>query len=128
MNKRGWLIPILIITLNVLAIILRWGSLSEILPAHFDLDGNAGGTMPRTTLLFYPLIGAVVCLIGYFIARAKGKLGTGMIILTSGIALILFFSTLVTLTSGQYPAFMIAEPIILLTAVVSSIIGIVRSR
>ena len=128
MNKRGWIIPILIITLNVLAIFLRWGSLSEILPAHFDLDGNAGGTMPRTTLLFYPLIGAVVCLIGYLIARAKGKLGTGMIILTSGIALILFFSTLVTLTSGQYPAFMIAEPIILLTAVVSSIIGIVRSR
>ncbi|MBR5610620.1 MAG: DUF1648 domain-containing protein [Bacteroidales bacterium] len=83
MNKRGWLIPILIITLNVLAIILRWGSMSEILPAHFDLEGNAGGTMPRTTLLFYPLIVAVVCLIGYFIARAKGKLGTGMIILTA---------------------------------------------
>lgn len=32
----------------------------ELLPAHFDLQGNASGTMPRSVLPLYPLIGAGV--------------------------------------------------------------------
>ena len=67
MNKRGWFIPILIVVLNALAIIVRWSSLSELLPAHYDLQGNAGGTMPRSMLLVYILMGVVVCLIAYVI-------------------------------------------------------------
>lgn len=51
MNKRSWIIPILIVVVNALAIIVRWSSLSELLPAHFNLEGNAAGTMPRTTLI-----------------------------------------------------------------------------
>lgn len=47
MNKNSWFIPILIVALNAFAIIDRWGSLPELLPAHYDLQGNAGGTMPR---------------------------------------------------------------------------------
>ena len=43
MNKSGWLITILIVAVNVTAIIARWRSLPEILPAHFDLEGNAAG-------------------------------------------------------------------------------------
>ena len=65
MNKRVWFIPILIVALNALAIILKWSSLPDILPAHYDIEGNAGGTMPRNILLIYPFIGAVICLITY---------------------------------------------------------------
>ena len=128
MNKRGWLVPILIVTINALVIIWRWNSLSEILPAHFDLQGNASGTMSRNLLLLYPLIGAAISLIAYVIAQKKQGLQTGLIILISGICLILLSSTLVTLTSGTTPIFMLAEPVILLIAVVGSIISVVKSR
>ena len=128
MNKRGWLVPILIVTINALVIIWRWNSLSEILPAHFDLQGNASGRMSRNLLLLYPLIGAAISLIAYVIAQKKQCLQTGLIILTSGFCLVLLSSTLVTLTSGTTPIFMLAEPVILLIAVVGSIISVFKSR
>lgn len=128
MNKKGWLIPILIVVVNALAIIVQWSSLPEILPAHFDLQGNASGEMERSVLPLYPLIGAAVCLIFFVIARIKHTLQTGLIILASGISLILFFSTLVTLTSGQMPVFMLSEPVILLTAIVAFVISVVKAR
>ena len=128
MNKRGLFIPILIVAINALAIILRWSSLPELLPAHFDLQGNAGGTMPRSVLLLYLLMGAAICLIAYVIARIKPKLQLGLIILTSGICLVLFSSTLVTLTSGTMPIFMLAEPVVLLAAVIGFVVSIVKSR
>jgi hypothetical protein len=127
-NKRSWFIPFLIVALNALAIIIMWGSLSEILPAHFDLEGNASGTMPRNMLLINVLIGAVVCLIAYAIGRIKQKLQKGIVILASGICLVLFSSTMVTLTSGTMPFFMLAEPVILLAAVIGFIVCVVRSR
>ena len=43
MNQRAWLIPIIIVAINALAIAIRWNSLPELLPAHFDLQGNAAG-------------------------------------------------------------------------------------
>ncbi len=130
MSKRAWIIPVLIVAVNALAILIRWKSLPEILPAHFDLQGNAGGSMPRSTLLFYPLIGAVVCGIAYAIARKVGKPGirSGMIILASGIGLVILSSTMVTLTSGTTPVFMLAEPVILLAAIVASVICLVKAR
>ena len=128
MNKRGWLVPILIVTINALVIIWRWNSLSEILPAHFDLQGNASGTMSRNLLLLYPIISAAISLIAYVIAQKKQGLQTGLIILISGICLILLSSTLVTLTSGTTPIFMLAEPVILLIAVVGFIISVVKSH
>ena len=128
MNKRGLFIPILIVAINALAIILRWSSLPELLPAHFDLQGNAVGTMPRSVLLLYLLMGAAICLIAYVIARIKPKLQLGLIILTSGICLVLFLSTLVTLTSGTMPIFMLAEPVVLLAAVIGFVVSIVKSR
>lgn len=128
MNKKGWLIPILIVVVNALAIIVQWSSLPEILPAHFDLQGNASGEMERSVLPLYPLIGAAVCLIFFVIARIKHILQTGLIILASGISLILFFSTLVTLTSGQMPIFMLSEPVILLIAIVAFVISVVKAR
>ena len=108
MNRKGWFIPILIIVATVLAIGVKWSSLPELLPAHFDLEGNASGTMTRGILLLYPLIEAVVCLILYFVARKKEKLQTGLIILSSGISLVLLSSAMVTLTSGTMPVFMLA--------------------
>ena len=128
MKKRSWFIPILILAINALAIIVRWGSLPEILPAHYDLQGNAGGTMPRSVLLLYPLIGAAVCLVAYLIALKKHKLQTGLVILVSGICLVLLSSALVTLTSGTMPIFMLAEPVILLAAVVGFVVCVVKSR
>ena len=128
MKKRSWFIPILILAINALAIVVRWGSLPEILPAHYDLQGNAGGTMQRSVLLLYPLIGAAVSLIAYLIARIKQILQTGLVILASGICLILLSSALVSLTSGTMPIFMLAEPVILLAAVVGFVVCVVRSR
>jgi hypothetical protein len=128
MNKRSWFFPILMLLLNALIIIVRWRSLMEIIPAHFDLQGNAGGTMPRSVLLLYPLIGAVICMIAYIIARIKQKFQSALIILTTGISLVLLLSTLVTLTSGTMPIFMLAEPVVLLVAVIGSVVCVVKSR
>ena len=71
MNKNSWFIPILIVALNAFAIIVRWGSLPELLPAHYDLQGNADGTMPRSMLLLYILMGASACLFAYMVGRMK---------------------------------------------------------
>ena len=128
MNKRSWFIPILIVALNALAVVVRWSSLSELLPAHYDLQGNAGGTMPRSMLLLYPLIGAAICLIAYVIGRMKHKLQAGLVILASGICLVLLSSTMVTLTFGTMPVFMLAEPVILLAAVIGFVVCVVKFR
>lgn len=128
MNKKNWLTPILIVALNALAIIIRWSSLPELLPAHYDLQGNADGTMPRSMLFVYVLIGAVICLIAYIIALMNQKLQKGLAILASGICLVLLLSTMVTLTSGTMPIFMLAEPVVLLIAVVGCVVSVVRSR
>ena len=128
MNKRSWLIPFLIVALNALAIMVRWSSLPELLPAHYDLQGNAGGTMPRSMLLLYLLIGVAICVIASVIARKKPKFQTGLVILTSGICLVLFASTMVTLTAGTMPVFMLSEPVILLVAVVGAVVSVMKSR
>ena len=128
MNKRNWLIPMIIVALNALAILVQWNSLPEPLPAHFDLQGNASGTMPRNMLLLYLLMGVVVCLIAYVVGRIKPKLQSGLVILTSGICLVLFLSTMVSLTAGTMPVFMLAEPVILLAAVIGFVVCFVKSR
>ena len=128
MNKRGWFIPILIVVLNALAIIVRWSSLSELLPAHYDLQGNAGGTMPRSMLFVYILMGVVVCLIAYVIGHIKKKFQKGLVVLASGICLVLFSSTMVTLTAGTMPIFMLVEPVILLAAVIGFVVCVIKSR
>ena len=128
MNKRNWLIPILIVALNALAVLVQWNSLPEPLPAHFDLQGNASGTMRRSMLLLYLLMGAAVCLMGYVIGRMKPKLQTGLVILASGICLVLFLSTMVSLTAGTMPVFMLAEPVVLLAAVIAFVVCFVKSR
>ena len=84
--------------------------------------------MPRIVLLLYPLIGATVCLVAWLIARMKQNLQKGLVILTSGIGLVLLSSTMVTLTSGTMPIFMLAEPVILLAAIVAFVICVVKSR
>lgn len=127
MIKNSWHLPILIVTLNALVIIVQWSSLPELLPAHYDLQGNASGTMPRSMLLIYILLGVGVCLIAYIIGRMKQKLQKGLLILASGICLVLLSSTMVTLTSGTMPFFMLAEPVILLIAVVGFIVCVVKS-
>jgi uncharacterized membrane protein len=128
MIKNSWHLPILIVTLNALVIIVQWSSLPELLPAHYDLQGNASGTMPRSMLLIYILLGVGVCLIAYIIGRMKQKLQKGLVVLASGICLVLFSSTMVTLTSGTMPFFMLAEPVILLIAIVGFIVCVVKSH
>ena len=128
MNKRNWLIPMIIVGLNALAILVQWNSLPEPLPAHFDLQGNASGTMSRSMLLLYLLMGVAVCLIAYVIGRMKPKLQSGLVILTSGICLVLFLSTMVSLTAGTMPVFMLAEPVVLLAAVIGFVVCFVKSR
>lgn len=128
MNKKSWLIPVAIVALNALTIIAQWSSLPELLPAHYDLQGNASGTMPRSMLLLYIMMGAGVCLVSYIIGRMKQNIRTSLAILASGICLVLFSSTMVTLTSGTMPIFMLAEPVILLAAVIGAVISVFKSR
>ena len=128
MNKKSWFIPILIVVLNALVIMVRWSYLPEQISAHYDLQGNAGGTMSRSMLLIYILLGVGICLIAYIIGRMKQKLQKGLLILATGICLVLLSSTMVTLTSGTMPFFMLAEPVILLIAVVGFIVCVVKSH
>jgi uncharacterized membrane protein len=128
MNRKCWFIPALIVVINAVAITMCWTSLPEVVPAHFDLQGNAGGSMSRIILMLYPIIGVAVCLAAYMIARKKHELQTGLVILTSGISLVLLSSTMVTLTSGTMPVFMLAEPVILLAAVIGFVVCVVKSR
>ena len=44
------------------------------------------------------------------------------------ISLVLFLSTMVTLTYGTMPIFMLAEPVILLAAVIGFVVCVVKSR
>lgn len=111
MKKTGWLIPISIIAVHAIAIIAKWSSLMELLPAHFDLQGNPSGSMPRSVLPLYPLIGAGVCIVAFVIGYKKPHLKTGLIFLTS----------------GKMPFFMLAEPIVLLAAVVAFVFSLVKS-
>ena len=128
MKIRYWFLPILIIVINILIISVRWNSLPELLPAHFDLKGNASGTMSRNMLLLYTLAETVLCLFAYVVARIKQKLQLGLIILTSGVSLVLLSSTLVSLTSGTMPVFMLVEPVILLVAIIGFIVSVVKSH
>ena len=128
MNKKGWFIPLLIVAVNALAILVKWNSLAEIVPAHFDLEGNAGGSMPRNDLLLFPLIGVAVCLVAFLFARFKRELQKGLVILASGICLVLFLSVLVTLSLGRIPVFMLAETVVLLAAVAGFIVSVVKAR
>ena len=128
MNKRNWIIPILIVAINALAVLVSWNSMQEVIPAHIDLEGNADGSMQRSMLLVYPLIGAAICLLAYVIARMKQKLQMPLVILVSGVSLILFLSTLVALTAGKVPAFMLAEPVVLLATVAAVVVCLVKSR
>jgi hypothetical protein len=121
-KNNKWFIPILIVAANALAVIVKWSSLPELLPAHFDLQGNAGGTMARSMLPLYPAASAAVCLLLWLISRKALRLKTGLVVLSSGISLILLCSTMVTLTAGQMPVFMLAEPVILVAAVVGFIV------
>ena len=128
MKNNKWFIPILVIAVNALAVIVKWSSLPELLPAHFDLQGNASGTMARSMLPLYPAAGAAVFLLSWLIARKAKRLDTGLVILTSGISLILLCSTMVTLTTGKMPVFMLAEPVILVAAVVGFILCLRKDR
>ena len=123
---KRWFIPILIVAVNILAVIVKWRSLPDPLPAHFDLQGNASGTMPRSMLLLYLLIAVASCLIAYLIGLKKPGLQAGLIVLTSGICLVLLCSTMVTLTFGTMPIFMLAEPVILLAAVVGFVVCVFK--
>ena len=84
--------------------------------------------MPRSMMFVYLLMGAAVCLIGYGLGRMKLKLQTGLVVLASGICLVLLSSTMVTLTSGTMPVFMLAEPVILLVAVIGFVVSVVKGR
>lgn len=130
MKKLGWTLPALVVCINAAILLILWNSLSETLPAHFDLEGNASDSISRTTLIYYPVIGAVIGLVAYWIRCRVDKkyFNGGLLILATGIELIILSSTMVTLTTGTKPFFMLAEPVILVAALTAFIIGFVKSR
>jgi len=136
--KYGWMIPAIIIIVNVCAIWIRWSTLPDVLPAHFDPAGNASGSMARTTLIFYPVISLMLCLVAYGIyalannmfklkADEKGLRMCGLHVFTSCLVLTILSSTLVTLTFGKCPIFMFAEPVIMLAGIITLIVCLIRA-
>ena len=73
-----------------------------------------------------PVIGLVIGLLAYWL-RCRFHL-RGLLALTIGIELVLLSSTMVTLTHGTMPVFMLAEPVILVIALAVSITIFVKSR
>ena len=136
--KNGWILPAIIIIVNVCAIWISWKSLPDTLPAHFDPQGNASGSMARTTLIFYPVISLMVCLVAYGVAAMarilflkpdnSGLRLLGLHCLTSAIALTILSSTMVTLTFGTKPLFMFAEPVIIIAGITAFIICLIKAR
>lgn len=138
-HKYSWIVPALIIAANVVAIMVRWNSLPETLLAHFDPEGYASGTMPRSTLILYPIISAVICVIIYALGhwifkRSKNNVNAnrlrvlGLTFLASGVALTILSSSMVTLTQGTNPIFMFAEPVIMFFAIVAFVICMIKAR
>ena len=136
--KNVWIVPAIIIIVNVCAIWIRWHSLPETLPAHFDPQGNASGSIARNTLIYYPVISLLTCLVAYGIAAMarvlflkpdeSGLRLLGLHCLTSAIALTILSSTMVTLTFGAKPIFMFAEPVIMVIGVAVFIVCLIKSR
>lgn len=137
-RKYGWMVPVIIIIVNVCAIWIRWSALPHVLPAHFDPAGNASGSMDRTTLIFYPIISLMLCLVTYGIYTLannmfklkpdeKGLRLCGLHVFASCLALTVLSSTLVTLTMGTNPLFMFAEPILILAGIITLIICLIKA-
>ena len=137
LRKYGWMVPVIIIIVNVCAIWIRWSAMADVLPAHFDPAGNASGSMAKTTLIFYPVISLMLCLVTYGIYTLannifklrpdeKGLRMCGLHVLASCLALTVLSSTLVTLTMGTNPLFMFAEPVLMLAGIITLIICLIK--
>ena len=138
-HKNGWMVPAIIIIVNVCAIWIRWSVLSDVLPAHFDPAGNASGSMAKTTLIFYPVISLMLCLVTYGIYALannifklkpdeRGLRMCGLHVFTSFLALTVLSSTLVTLTMGTCPLFMFAEPVLLIAGITILIVCLIKAK
>lgn len=138
-RKYGWMVPVIIIIVNACAICVRWSALPDVLPAHFDPAGNASGSMDRTTLIYYPIISLMLCLVTYGIYTLannmfklkpdeKGLRIFGLHVFTSCITLTILSSTLVTLTFGKCPIFMFAEPVIMLAGIITLIVCLIKAN
>ena len=138
-RKYGWMVPVIIIIVNVCAIWIRWSALPHVLPAHFDPAGNASGSMGKNTLIFYPVISLMLCLVTYGIyalannifklkADERGMRICGLHVFASSLALTVLSSTLVTLTMGTCPLFMFAEPILIVAGVTTLIIFLIKAK
>ena len=136
-RKYGWMVPVIIIIVNVCAIWIRWSALPDVLPAHFDPAGNASGSMAKTTLIYYPVISLMLCLVTYGIYTLannmfklrpdeKGLRMCGLHVFTSCLTLTVLSSTMVTLTFGTKPIFMFAEPVLLVAGIVTLIVCLTK--
>ncbi len=136
-TKNGWMIPTIIIIVNACAICIRWSALPDVLPAHFDPAGHASGSMDRNTLVFYPVISLLLCLVTYGIYTMannmfklkpdpKGLRIGGLHVFASCLALTVLSSTMVTLTMGAFPLFMFAEPVLILTGIITLVVCLVK--
>lgn len=134
-NRISLIAVAVIVVINAVLVICSWKGLPDPLPCHFDPQGNAGGTMPKSSLGFFPVISAIVCLALLLGASAFKKLrepeSTGrkcVICLCQAIALIILCSTCVTLTMGQQPVFMYLEPVILILAIIAIVCFVIKGR
>ena len=123
-RKYGWMVPAIIIIVNVFVIWIGW---------------NSRPNMRNTRLIVYPVISLMLCLATYGIYTLaenifhlrpyeRGLRICGLHVFASCLTLTVLSSTLVTLTRGVCPLFMVAEPILLLAGIITLIVCLVKAK
>lgn len=131
MLKKKDFILMAAIAVSVLTVILvwaRWNGLPSEMPAHFDPQGNAAGTMPRAALLLYDGVSVLICVVSALVRFKKPLRRKALSLITLFLALAILCSACVSLTAGRQPLFMFAEPLFVLGIIVTLVVTAVKVR
>ena len=119
---------IIVMALNIVLVMANWDILPVNMPAHFNPQGHASGTMPRSMLWAYVGISALICIVSGCISFKDQRRRKALSLITLFLTLIILCSTCVSLTGGRHPIFMFAEPVFLLGIVITLIVTGIKVR
>lgn len=119
---------IIVMALNIVLVMANWDILPVNMPAHFNPQGHASGTMPRSMLWAYVGISALICIVSGCISFKDPRRRKALSLITLFLTLIILCSTCVSLTGGRHPIFMFAEPVFLLVIVITLIVTGIKVR
>ncbi|MCQ2283747.1 MAG: hypothetical protein MJZ57_02465 [Bacteroidales bacterium] len=132
--RKLFLLALVVAGLTLLCIGVKIHHLPNPVPQHFNLQGISHGSMPLARIWTYPMLSAGLILLLYILAHCLRRARRAQCwqhccgLAAVAAALIILSSTCVTLTLGQSPIFMLAEPLILLLALVGIIFCWIKQR